>query len=59
MDYGKFIQRNNDNTKKVNCAGTCKLCNTKNINYGIVKESFTYFCIKCNVELSREQIAIS
>ena len=58
MDYNKFIARQNNTHKKANCGGTCMICKTKNINYGIEKGSFIYYCITCNNPITKDQISV-
>ena len=45
-------------TKLNNSNGICSHCNTKSINYGIENGSYTYFCLKCNKKLTREEVNI-
>ena len=42
--------------KMTNSNGICKHCLTKSIRYGIENGSYTYFCEKCNKELSKNEV---
>ena len=44
--------------KQINSNGTCPHCKTKGIHYSILNGSYTYYCVKCDKELTKYEVEV-
>lgn len=42
--------------KTINSYGTCAICGTQSIHYGIENGSYTYYCTKCNKSITTSEV---